>query len=335
MAGELFERGKHLLLKEKYKEAADTFDLVLKGDPQGRLAPVALIHAGMAYEGASEPDTALARYKQLIDGYPKDELVKVALLRSGRVLVHAQRWPLLQVNAEALLARADITVSEAIEANGEKALALVEQGDDEKAGRFVEKARDFMEKNHIGEAGEIPDEVAQVFFALGEVRRVRSEKLKFEPMPANFGDAFEARSQGLLDAQTAYTDAMRTTDATWATMAGYRVGTLYAQLHKDVTVIQPPPVAKTTKDKQLFEGAMRLRYRVLLTKGLKMMDATLRMNERVGEDNAWTAKAREAKANIERDLAAENAAIAKLPVSEDELKKMLDKLGSAPEKSSK
>jgi hypothetical protein len=242
--------------------------------------------------------------------------------------VYAERWPELLTSAEALATRADLTVPEMIHALGARGLAQAEQGDDEKAARSVERARDLMEKHHIGESGKIPHEVAQVFYTLGEVRKLRSERMKFDPPPPNFGEAFEQRAQGLLDAQAAYTDTMRTTDPTWATMAGYRVGQLYQQLHQDVMVAKSPTSAKTAKDKQLFEGAVRLRYRVLLEKGLKMMDATLRMNERVGEANAWTARAREAKADLEKKLAAENAAIKKLPISEADLKKLLDDLAN-------
>jgi tetratricopeptide (TPR) repeat protein len=327
-AAELFEKGKKLLLEEKYKEAAETFDLVQKGDPEGRLAPIALVHAGMAYEGAEERDTAADRYRQVIDKYPKDELVKVALLRCTRLLVAGEKWAELGTQAETLSQRADLTIPEAIHALGAKGLASIEQGDDEKASRFVERARDLMEKHHIGESGKIPHEVAQVYYALGEVRRVKSERLKFDPPPPNFGDVFEQRAQGLLDAQAAYTDTMRTTDPVWATMAGFRVGQLYQQLHTDVMVVKTPTNAKSQKDKQLFEGAVRLRYRVLLEKGLKMMDATLRMNERVGEANAWTTRAKEAKADLESKLVAENAAIKKLPISEADLKKLLEDLGN-------
>ena len=325
-ATELFERGKKQLLEERYKEAAETFDLVERGEPKGKLAPAALLHAGLAYEGAGDKSRAKARYKSLIDGHPKDELVKLGLLRTGRMEVGMNQWKEAVAVADALLSRADLTVMEAIEANGQKALGLAGLEDVDQAARFVERARDVMEKHHIGEVGRIPHEVAQVYFALGEGRRMKSEKIKFEPPPPNFGAVFEERAQGLLDAQSAYTDAMRATDPLWATMAGFRVGQLYRSLHADVMVLKIPSNAKTEKDKQLFEGAMRLRYRVLLEKGLKMMDATLRMNERVGEESAWTARARVSKVELEQQIAEQNAFLKKLPVSEADLRKLLDDL---------
>lgn len=325
-AVELFDRGKQLLLEEKYAEAATLFELVLQADPEGRLAPMALYHAGLSYEGAGDKDAALARYERLVEGYPKDELIKLGLLRMARLQIHAERWADLNKSAEALLPRADLTVSEKLEALGLKSLSLAEQGDAEQAERAGEQGRTLMEKHHIGEIGKIPQEVALVFFSLGEARRLKSEKISFDPLPPNFGEAFEARAQGLLDAQSAYSDALRTTDPFWATWAGYRVGQLYQQLHHDVMVIKTPEKAKTTQDKALFDGAMQLRYRILLEKGLKMMDATVRMNDRLGEQNAWGARAREAQAELQRELEAANARIKKSGASEEALKKALEEL---------
>jgi len=71
---------------------------------------------------------------------------------------------------------------------------------------------------------------------------------------------------------------------------------------------------------------MRLRYRVLLEKGLKMMDGTVRIGTRTGEDSAWVHRAQEAKRDIELALEDERRALAKLPYSEAELQEALDML---------
>ena len=109
-------------------------------------------------------------------------------------------------------------------------------------------------------------------------------------------------------------------------MAGYRVGQLYQTLHRDVMAIPPTAKSDTLKKKQLFEGAMRLRYRVLLEKGLKMMEGTVRIGQRTGEDSAWVHRADEAKRDIERALEDEKAALSKLPFTEAELTEALEKL---------
>jgi hypothetical protein len=190
----------------------------------------------------------------------------------------------------------------------------------------VNKARDMIEDARLGESGKPPMELMQVSFALGEVRRAKSEKIALTPLPPNFSAVLEQRCQALLDAQAAYTDAMRGYDAHWSTMAGYRVGELYQKLHAEVMQIPPTTQAKTLQQKQLFEATMRLRYRILLEKGLKMMDGTVRLADRTGEASGWAARARDAKKNLEQSLAEEKAALAKMPFSEDEVREAMEKL---------
>lgn len=325
-SAELFERGKLLMAQEKFTDAVAVFDLVLKGDPEPKLAAMALIQGALAAEGAGDREGALARYQRLIEQHPKDDLVKTAMLRRGRMLIHLEKWTELAAASEALQARPDLTIAEQVEVMGDRALGLIESGNVDQSSTYAERARTLMEKHHIGEAGRIPHEAALVYFAQGEVRRARSEKIRFEPPPPNFSAAFEERAAGLLESQSAYTDAMRTTDPFWATWAGYRVGQLYQQLHHDVMVVKPPEKAQSDKDRKLYEGALQLRYRILLQKGLKMMQSTVRMNERVGETNLWGQRARDALAQLEKEIAAANAIIQRTGIPEETLKAALEQM---------
>jgi hypothetical protein len=227
-----------------------------------------------------------------------------------------------------LLSRSDLTDVEKLEAFGGKALAVVEAGDPDAAEKFIAKGRDIVDALRLGEGGKLPLEVAEIHFALGEVRRVRGEAIVFVPLPPNFADALERRCQLLLDAQSAYSDAMRSYDAHWAAMSGYRVGELYQRLYRDVMSIPPPRAARATADKRLFEGAMRLRYRVLLEKGLKLMEHTVMIGDRTGEASSWVDRARAAKRDIELALNQQKEQLAKLPYSEKELQKALDDLAA-------
>lgn len=321
-----FERGRALLLADKYKEAAEIFDQLLRLSPEGEVAPPSLYNSALAHEGLNERQAALDRYRELQRRFPEHATMRGALFRMGRLLGYLERWGELVGVADQILARKDLSVLEAIEARGQKALGLVEQDKVEEAAREVSQARDLIEEHRLGEAGKPPLELAQVSFALGEVRRRKSERITFSPLPPNFADVLEQRCQGLLDAQNAYTEAMRSFDAHWSAMAGYRVGQLYQQLHRDVMQIPPPAKADTLKKKQLFEGAMRLRYRVLLEKGLKMMEGTVRLGERTGEDSLWVHRAKEAQRDLTLSLEDEKNALAKLPFSEAELQAALDQL---------
>jgi tetratricopeptide (TPR) repeat protein len=325
-----FEAARALLLRESYKEAAERFDRLVRLAPQGDVAPPSLYNGALAREGMGERLAAVERYQQLVERFPDHATTRGAPFRLSRLFAYLERWGDLATNADRILALKDLSVLEAIEAHGAKALGLVEQGQIEEAAREVGISRDLIEQHRLGESGKPPLELAQASFALGEVRRKRSEKITFDPLPPNFADALEQRCQGLLDAQSAYTDAMRSYDAHWSAMAGYRVGQLYQQLHRDVMAIPPTAKSDTLKKKQLFEGAMRLRYRVLLEKGLKMMEGTVRLGQRTGEESAWVHRAEEARHDIELALEDEKRALSKLPYSEAELQEALDLLKKKP-----
>lgn len=325
-----FEKARALLLDGKYGEAAPAFDRLTRLAPDGPTAAPSFFNAGLAHEALGERSVAIERYRVVVQRFADSELAREAATRLVNDDAYVEKWDDLRKDADELLARKDLTILESIAGHGAKALALIEQEQLDEAAREVATARDIIEQNRLGEAGRPPLELAEVSFALGEVRRHKSEKILFVPVPPNFADVLEARCTGLLDAQNAYTEAMKSLDAHWSAMAGYRIGQLYQTLHHDVMQIPPPDKAKTLKQKQLFEGAMRLRYRVLLEKGLKMMDGTVRLGERTGEDSTWVHRAADAKRDLERAFEDEKNALAKLPFTEQELQDALDRLKSKP-----
>ncbi len=323
---EQFERARNLLLADKQREAAELFDKIARLAPNGPTAAPSLFNGAVAHDEVGESEAALVRYEELLKRFPTDAMARAATFRRLRVLARLERWPRLAEDAGSVTAWSDLSILEAVEARGLRALGLVEQDKVDDADHELLHARDLIAQHRLGDAGKPPLEVVTVSFALGEIRRKRSEAIQFVPVPANFGEALERRCTGLLDAQRAYTEAMRALDARWSAMAGYRVGQLYQQLHRDVMRAPPPGVADTLAKKQLFEGAMRLRYRVLLEKGLKMMDGTVQMAERTGESSEWVARAKVAKKELELALDDERQAMSKLPYSEEELKEALEKL---------
>lgn len=322
----LFEQGRTLLQNERYAEAGRVFDRLLRLSPEGVTAPPSTVNRGIAHDGLGERDQALLRYQALLEHWPAHPLAKLARARMARDLSYLERWPSLLDTSNAILRSSGLSVLDAAEAHGFSALALSMQHRVDEASRAVMKARDLIDAHRLGESAVLPGELAPVYFALGEVRRARSEALTFSPVPPDFTDVLEKRCQGLLDAQNAYTETMRARDAHWSAMAGFRVGQLYEQLHRDLVGIEPPSNARSLKQKQLFEAAMRLRYRVLLEKGLRAMEGVVNMGERTGEPSVWIQRASEARDKLAQALSDEKAALAKMPFTEEEMKQALEAL---------
>jgi hypothetical protein len=162
-------------------------------------------------------------------------------------------------------------------------------------------------------------------FALGEIKKARSEKIVLNPPPPDFVVKLELRCKLLLEAQSAYADAIRAVDLHWAAMSGYRVGEMYRALHRHLMMIPPTEKAKTDSDRQLFYGIMHVRYRALLDKGLAMMQRTLDLGaNHAGVAPAWMKRAEAAKAEMEQALEEEKAILKTFPYSEEILEKTLE-----------
>ncbi len=324
---DLYQHARALLQAGDNAGAAKEFDRVVALDPNGVLAADALFGAGEARDLAADQEGALARYEETARRFPKSALVRAALVRSIRLLAYLERWAEAGQTADLLLKRYhDLRPFESVVALSGKALALVAADDLDAATYYIEKGRTIVEDNRLDEAGRIPRDLAQLYYALGEVRRIRAERILFVPVPDNFGAVLEQRCQLLLDAQSAYSDTMRAYDAHWSAMAGFRVGELYEKLHEDLMKVPAPKSAAGDSERQLFEGAMRLRYSVLLRKGLTMMEHTVRMADRTGEHSQWVVKAEDARSKIERAMKAEDAAIDRLPYTRAQLQAALDDL---------
>lgn len=319
-----FEEAQALLLRGEDRAAVAAFERVVAMDPGGQAAGPSLFNLGLAHLSLGDHAAAAHHFLEAERRFPTAPIAKPALVRASRELGYLERWTELEAVARRLDRRADLSILERVEALGALGLALVAQERDDEAFRVIVQGRDIVEERRLGQSGPPPIELAQLSFALGEWRRRDSERVTFEPMPADFAARLEDRATRLLQAQEAYTDTMRSLDAHWSAKAGYRVGQLYQRLHRDVMAAPFQP--KDLKEQRLFEGAMRLRYRVLLEKGLAMMEGTVRLGERTGESSAWIARAREAKAQLERALADERAALAKLPYTEQELREALEAL---------
>jgi tetratricopeptide (TPR) repeat protein len=311
---ELLAAARALGAAERWSEAAAAYDRAYRIEPEGDAGDEALWGGADAYDHANQYEPALSRFEAYSVRAPGTSRGREAMVRATRLLVFLGRFEPAGVYAERLLKQPEqLGDFERIAVMSARALARLERGEETQASYFIEKARDVVEARQLDAAGRVPRDLAQLYYALGESRRRKAERLVFDPMPPQFGAVLEARCQLLLDAQSAYSDSMRAYDAHWSAMAGYRTAELYQRLHHDLLAVRPPPSADTERKQQLFEGAVRTRYAVLLTKAKGMAEHTLAMAARTGESSEWVERTRQALATIDQGIEDERLALAKLP----------------------
>ena len=327
---ELQQKADAAFIAQKWKEAADAYELLLKADPSGTSVPTYLFNGAMAHEGLGdqpgERQKARDRYRELAARFPESANARLALVRAATLHAYLEEWPALAEIGDQILARKDIDDVDRMVGLGARALAKVEQGNDAGARRDILDGIEISDRTHYSAPEVLPVAAAQLRFAYGEMKRIQSERIKFNPLPSDFLAALEERSVLLLAAQEQYGIAVRSVDPHWAAMAGYRVGMLYRALHHDLMLIPMPDAMKTDRQKQMFFAFMHVRYRVLLEKGLRQLDETLKFDDRVNESSTWRKRSEEAKKEIEMAIADEKAQIAKFPFTEADIQRTLDDL---------
>lgn len=316
---EIFSEAERHAAEGRLEPAARGFDRVAALEPSGPLAAEALFRAGDARDAQGQHEAALERYGAVSDRHPGHPRARPAALRSVRLLAYLEDFAWAGRYADRLLAHPDLRPFEAVVAHGGKALSFIAEGDDTRASAFVERGRDVVEREGLDLAGRLPVDLAPLYFALGEVQRLRAERVRFVPAPPSFALALEQRCQLILDAQRAYSDTWRAYDAHWSTLAGVRLAGMYETLHRELMSIPTPASADTSMRRDLFEGAMRYRYSVLLEKARTMLEHTVAMAEREKERSQWVERAKQSLLDIRAAELAEQQALDKLPYTRQDL----------------
>jgi hypothetical protein len=325
---ELRHRGEVALREEKWQEAADAFKTLIASSriAEDPLVSTYLLDLGLAEEGLGDRAHARDRYVEIAQRFPTSTDARTALLRTIAVDDYLEDWTGLGAAGVTLLLRTDLDDIDRLTGLGARALSHIEAGEDGPAMKDVQDGLDIVDRTSFGATGRLPNGAAQLRFALAEVRRVRSERQALHPESQEFLMSMELRCQGLLDAQSAYTDAMRAMEPHWTAMSAYRIGVMYAKLHGELMAIPPTALAKTSSQKELFFAMMHVRYRVLLEKGLEMMKRTAALETQTTAVGPWVERAKAAQAEMTKAIEEEKAALAKLPYTEETVKAALDDL---------
>ncbi len=321
---ELRAKAEQAILAQSWQDAVDALEALLGGDPASANDPQLVYDLALAYEGVGAKEKARERYRDLGRRFPEDPNARNAVVREVSLDAYLEDWKALGEIGGSLLAKTNADPAEKMLGYGARGLSRIYAGDETGAFRDVNTGLELVDEHRYGATGQLPVAAAMLKFALGEVRKARSEKISLNPPGPDFVTKLELRCMHLLDAQAAYADAIRSVDPHWAAMSGYRVGEMYRELHEHLMNIPPTAKAKTESDKQLFYGIMHVRYRVLLEKGVEMMKRTLALGERTGAASAWMKRAESAQADMEKALEEEKAQLAKYPFTEAELQKALE-----------
>ncbi|UJR81830.1 tetratricopeptide repeat protein [Sandaracinus amylolyticus] len=300
-ASQLFQRAYELGQRGECAAAVELYDRVVAEFPSSRYLSPALYNAGLCLKDAGDLAGAVERWSMLLERVPDAPDAKHARFLMTAALVELERWEPALDSAELLLDRDDLRSDERLEAMARRAEALFGLRRIEDAERAARDALAYYRTRQGEEL--IADEyfAAAANFVLAETIRTRSEALALPDSDVvTQRETLDRRAQLLLDAQRAYFDTMRHTDARWAAAAGYRIGAMYEHLYRAITeapVPPPPPDRPLTGDaleiyRREYRGQLADRVRPLVRHAIRYWELTLLMVERTGVRSDWVERTR-------------------------------------------
>jgi tetratricopeptide (TPR) repeat protein len=322
----------------RYEEAALLFARVVAVDVSARERGRALVGLGASLDLAGHPAEAFDAYKRALDGETNnfrgpgstERVFSRAALTAWLLRLHF----FLEHNSDeegAWLERLVKNLGRARPAALDE-LAIVaflaerSLARDDASGLKQQLGRGevLAESLSLSFQTRLPLEAVPFFLIKGDALRKAAARITFDPFPAEFPAALEERCALLLMAQSAYSEAMRANSAEYSARAGERIADLYQALHQDLVNMESPPTANTQERRELLDAATRLRYSILLVKAEKMVTHTLLMIERTGIHGPTEERLQKLRDRLHSAKSAEEAALARLPYSREDLLKVLD-----------
>jgi hypothetical protein len=298
-AEDLFRQGTALQADDHCPEAVARYDRIAEQFPSSRFLSPALYNAALCLQQSGSLEASATHYYTLVDHLPDSSDAKVARLQLTGVLVQLERWQEALASADLLLARQDLQSDERLEAMARRAQALFGMRRLAEATTAADDAGVYYRTRRGDQVITDPYFAAAAMFVRAEAIRARSEAMT---LPAGDVQAqhetLEARAQLILDAQRAYFDTIRLTNAHWAAAAGYRIGSMYETLYADMTAAPVPPPAHEMNDQQLamyrdaYRAELRARVEPLVRHAIRYWELTLLMVERTGVDTQWAIRTR-------------------------------------------
>jgi tetratricopeptide (TPR) repeat protein len=320
---ELLRQADAHLAAHRDEEAEALYHQVIIADDSGKYKKSALFGLGFLHDRAGRLPEATEKYLSVLElGRQGDPETDEAALRAVRLLLFQDRFREAEETARRLDPASRKPLEE-VALRAARMLGHLSRGELGEAEKEMARGRETLDRAGLGQLVEIPLDVAAFEFARGELLSFRAAQIRFNPLPVDFTDALERRCQLILDAQSAYSETMKSKSAEYAAKAGVRVGELYQSLHADLVSMERPHTADSDSKRMLFEGALRLRYSILLRKARAMMQSTVALIERTGEGGRWVTRAREALDQVTQAERAEEALLNALPVTRAEIEAAL------------
>jgi tetratricopeptide (TPR) repeat protein len=291
-AATLFEQAGADLNAQRWAQARDAYDRLVKDFPDSRYAVAALYNAGLALEGLKDYGGAVQRYRTLVEKHGDTKDALDALFRMGGCYAEIGNWAASAEVFQQVLAHKELSVSDRIEAMGRRGLAQYQVKDMVNAERTFREALGYYRANETVERLDNDFFLALCNYYMAEIAHDQFRALPVRLPEKQMKQDLEAKAQMMLTAQARYIDTARVRNVAWATAAGYQMASLYKELY-DALMDAPVPPQLSEEAKKVYTEELRKTIEPLVRKAIHFHELTQQVAVRNGVDNEWVRKSNE------------------------------------------
>lgn len=284
----LFRDGNRAFEAGDWATAARKYGLVHTQFPESRFAIVSAYNAALALERDGKCEAALPLYRHVVGETSGSKDAQDALFRIAACGEALGRWELTLETCDEILAPHNPTIGivDRIGARVHRGFARQKLGQLALAERdFKEALAEFQRHLDVPALGKSP-EVSLAQFQIGEIYRDLFASIRFKLPTDRMARDLQDKSNFFLMAQSAYLKTLRLQHATYAVVAGYRLGALYEVMYDDMMAAEIPP--ELTRDEvEGYYEELRSKIRPLLVRAIDIYERNLRMGQRLGTNSDW------------------------------------------------
>lgn len=290
-SADLFRQANEAAKAGNTKDAIARYRQLVAEFPDSQYAPVALFNIAAVYDAQRDLPATLSALHELVTTYPNArESIDGHLFIAALQADHRQ-WPDALATLDAVLARANLTYADRIEAYARKGYVQLEQHQYDPADISLDAAvAEWRKAPRI----EDPYYIAMAHYYRGEVMHRR-----FAEAPLRKGDDemvadLEAKRVLAVKAYDRWKDSLGFRHAYWATASGYQMSQIFVELW-EAHVKAPYPKRIDEKTRPKYVADVHERVREHLTKALEGHRMNVELAKAFGVDTEWS-KASEQRA---------------------------------------
>jgi len=288
---ELNKAGSMYFEKREYRQAADCFRKIVENYPKSIHYKSAVYNLALSLEMLEQCEEAKIYYKRYseITDISKDIDFK---FRTGYVALCTKEFETAEKVFLELMNSDSLSDMDIIEAKTNLGVVKYHKKEYKDAYELfnqviIDYARltkeRYIENNYF---------VAQSIFYLGEIDATKMREIILEFPQEVLEQRLEEKAKLLLTAQNHYLRVIKTGNIFWATAAGFKTGELY-EVFYDQLINAPIPEELTDEQREIYREELKKKISILITKAVRVYEATIDVGKRTGMDSKWISYAKE------------------------------------------